>query len=472
MHHFHGSRVFNQTMTATTTSTVTGALSTLPPARRYRVALSGGLDSTVLLHALVQCDLGAPLEALHLHHGLSPRADHWQAVCEALCARLGVPLTTRSLTVAVAGRGLEDAARQARYQAFDECLGEEELMLLAHHADDQVETLLLRLLRGSGPHGLAGMVRQRALGRGQLYRPFLPLTRAQLKAYAEAHELEWVEDESNADTHFERNYLRHRVVAPLRERWPAMASAWAQSAVLCAESDALLQELARGDLGRVTCFQDSLGPSLGSVLDLEGLEAFSPGRRHNLLRYWLQSQQLPPPGRELLNQLDRQFIGGREDAQARLAWAGLELRRFRQGLYLLRSQWLDQRSGSEPERRILALEPGRHGLPGGGTLTLTWDSEARAPQRLRPDLPPLRLTWRQGGERCRPAGRAHSQKLKKLLQDYALEPWWRDSVPLLYSGNELVAVGDLWVCAGFEAGRNQPGYRLSWSPVAGETGKF
>lgn len=449
----------------TANSTITNALASLPPARRYWVALSGGLDSTVLLHALAQCDLPAPLEALHLNHGLSPRADDWQAQCEVFCARLGVPLTSRSLRVTASGKGLEDAARQARYRAFDACLQEGELILLAHHADDQVETLLLRLLRGSGPHGLAGMARQRALGLGQLYRPFLPLTRDQLKAYAQARNLDWVDDESNADTRFDRNYLRHRVVAPLRERWPAMASAWAQSAALCGESDALLQELAQGDLRRVTCFQDSLGPSLGPVLDLEGLAAFSPARRHNLLRYWLQSQQLPPPGRELLNQLDRQFIGGREDARARLAWAGLELRRFRQGLYLLRSQWLSHPPDLEWTPQALSLAPGQYELPGGGALTLTWDSEARAPQRLRPDVPLLTLDWRRGGERCRPAGRAHSQKLKKLLQDYALEPWWRDSVPLLYVGEELVAVGDLWVCAGFEAARDQPGYHLSWSPV-------
>ena len=449
----------------TAIATVTAALTDLPPARRYRVALSGGLDSTLLLHALARCDLPAPLEALHLHHGLSPRADHWQAHCEAFCARLGVPLTTRFLQVTAVGKGLEDAARQARYRAFDECLGEAELMLLAHHADDQVETLLLRLLRGSGPQGLAGMARQRALGRGQLYRPLLSLTRAQLKAYAEAYQLEWVEDESNADHHFDRNYLRHKVVTPLRERWPAMASAWAQSAALCKESDALLQELARGDLRRVTCFQDSIGPSLGPVLDIEGLAAFTPARRHNVLRYWLQSQHLPPPGRELLNQLDSQFIRGREDAQAHLTWAGLELRRFRRGLYLLRSQWLEHRPSPESELRILTLEPGRHDLPGGGTLTLTWDAKVRTAEGLRPDLLPLTLTWRRGGERCRPTGRGHSQKLKKLLQDYALEPWWRDLVPLLYSGQELVAVGDLWVCAGFEAQHDQPGYRLSWSPV-------
>ena len=452
--------------------TVTAVLTDLPPARRYWVALSGGLDSTVLLHALAQCNPPVPLEALHLHHGLSPHADQWQVRCEAFCARLGVPLTTRSLKVTAAGKGLEDAARQARYRAFDECLGEDELMLLAHHADDQVETLLLRLLRGSGPHGLAGMARQRALGLGRLYRPFLPLTRAHLKAYAEAHQLEWVEDESNAEHHFDRNYLRHQVVAPLRERWPTIASAWAQSAALCGESDALLQELARGDLRRVTCFQDSHGPSLGPVLDIEGLGAFTPARRHNLLRYWLQAQQLPPPGRELLNQLDSQFIGGREDAQARLAWAGLELRRFRRGLYLMRSQWLEHWPGSGWQPQTLVLEPGRHALPGGGELTLSWDSEARASQRLRPDLPPLILAWRRGGERCRPAGRAHSQKLKKLLQDWALEPWWRDSVPLLYSGEQLVAVGDLWVCAGFEAEGRQPGYRLSWNPLGQKPDKF
>ncbi len=451
------------------------ALSKLPPAPCYWVALSGGLDSTVLLHALVtvqamlQTQPPASIRALHVHHGLSEHADHWLAACEALCADLGVPLESVGVKVEPRGRGLEDAAREARYRVFEQTLPAGHCLLTAHHGDDQAETLLLRLMRGSGPRGLAAMADSRALGRGCLHRPLLGVTRAQLEDYARVHHLQWVEDDSNTDERFDRNFLRAQVMPRLRQRWPGLARAWGESARLCAESEQLLGELAGEDLERAVASVVSSRPTLAPVLDITRLRELSPPRRHNLLRHWLRSQSLPVPGREHLKQIDQQLIGGREDSRARVQWEALELHRFRSGLYLLSSRWFDPGSDSRP-RSGLAFTPDRGAalsLPDGGRLEAERAVGSAAGPGLpilRPGLGALTVRWREGGERCQPVGRAHSQALKKLLQEHDLEPWWRSQVPLVYRGDVLVAVGDLWVCQGFGAGGEEPGHRLIWRP--------
>lgn len=460
----------------------------LPGAKVYWVALSGGLDSMVLLHALISAELSVPVKAVHVHHGLSPRADQWQSLCESTCRTWGVPLETVSVEVQRRGKGLEDAAREARYRVFEALLAPGERLLTAHHGDDQVETLLLRLMRGAGPRGLAAMARFRSLGEGALARPLLGLTRAELEGYAQAHQLQWVEDESNADRRFDRNFLRHEVVPQLRQRWPSVVSAWGESAALCAESEGLLGELAEEDLAQAVCPSVSGRPTVGQVLNIESLQRLSLPRRHNLLRYWVRVQGVAVPGRERLIEIDKQLIDGREDARARVSWIGefperseprdaesqglqsqrsearVELRRFRGGLYLLRSAWIAK--SPEPDQSI-ALDRATdlpQTLPCGGSLALEEALSQANKICLRMDLPRLTLRWREGGERCRPVGRAGSQTLKKLLQEYHLEPWWRPKLPLIYSDTTLVAVGNLWICEGFAAPPGQPGYRVDWRP--------
>lgn len=446
---------------------IANAVQAIPSASAYWVALSGGLDSTVLLHALVQSLPKASIKALHVHHGLSANADRWQQHCQTLCDQLGVSLTSVPVQVENRGKGLEDAARRARYAVFEQYLQSGECLLTAHHGDDQVETLLLRLMRGSGPGGLGGMRPSRTLGRGGLHRPLLGLTRDQLEAYARHWQLRWVEDESNGDVRFDRNYLRHQVLPPLRQRWPELVSAWGQSARLCRESEQLLAELAGEDLERTVRLEVSHRPRLGPVLDLAALRALSDARRHNLLRYWVASQGEALPGRELLAQIDAQLMLGRADARAQVGWSGLSLQGFQGGLYLLRQKWLNNEGVGASESlywdvsREAALA-----LPDGGQLMRERAEAKPGSSLLRQDLPALELRWRQGGERAHPAQRRHSQRLKKLLLAYGLEPWWRDRVPLLYVGDELVAVADLWVCRGFEAPPGEPGYRLSWCPAA------
>lgn len=432
--------------------------------QRLWVAFSGGLDSTVLLHSLVQLALSQPILALHINHRLSPHADDWERRCARYCEALGVPFRAQRVQVETDGKGLENAAREARYGAFKTYLEAGDLLLTGHHADDQAETLLLRLLRGSGPGGLAAMARQRPLGSGTLVRPLLTVERRELLVYAQQERLTWIDDESNADPHFDRNYLRQTVLPALAARWPGFSRQWQASADLCAESEQLQEDLARQDLGAAQPRPEWGGWSL----DLSAAATFHSARRRNLVRYWLRRMGLVAPSRVQLEQIDTQLLAGEPKADARVTWcARWELRRFRQRLYLLHPDEVPEVSAL-PASVPVVSDGGltRVSLPQGGVLDFCPQASATT-ARLRADLPDLHVRWRRGGERCRPSHRTHSQSLKKLLQEAGLEPWWRARVPLVYSGEHLVAVGDLWVCEGFVAGPDQSGWRLRWQRQTG-----
>lgn len=431
-----------------------------PTVKRWWVAYSGGLDSAVLLHGLVMTRPGVPVLALHVHHGLSAFADAWQAHCEHQCARLGVALTVEQVTVTADGRGLEDAARRARYQAFERHLQPGDGLLLAHHQDDQAETLLLRLLRGSGPRGLAGMAAQRTVGCGILFRPLLGVSRALLEQQAQQWALQWVDDDSNLSAVFDRNYLRLQVLPLIAQRWPDFAGQWQQSAVLCGQAEQLQQEVAAEDWQRA----DGRAERLGSSLSLPYLQGLSPFRRGNVIRFWAEKQQRELPERVHLQEIEEQLVSGRQDSAAQVHWGSVQLRRFRQRLYLLPAASArdirDQgRSHGEGEAAGEAVhwDGCRPLIWGGWRLSLEPVSGGgfrRPPQGFM-------VTRRQGGERCHPHGRAHSQTLKKLLQEADVEPWLRHQLPILTVDGEIAVVGDLWFCRGREAVAEQ-GYRLCW----------
>ncbi|HWV16111.1 MAG TPA: tRNA lysidine(34) synthetase TilS [Cellvibrio sp.] len=430
------------------------SLAEVSPAATWWVGLSGGLDSCVLLHALRALQLPVRLQALHINHQISVNADTWQAQCADFCAHLQVAFCAVKVSVKNSGRGLEDAAREARYRVFEEAIKPGDILFTAHHADDQSETLLLRLLRGTGPRGLAAMARVRPLAEGFLYRPLLDFSRAELETYARAQGLSWVDDESNADDHYDRNYLRNQVLPLLRERWPAFAGKWQQTAELCASNEALIEELALQDL-QLADFQAAF---IGTSISLTYLQSLSPVRRHNLLRLWLREQKLATPEQAHLQQIERQVIAGRQDAEVQVGWGDVSLRVYRQRVFALPVAELPV---AESAGLAVSIEQpqGSIGLANGLQLKFEW-CEAGVGHLLRPNLDHLHIRFRQGGERCRPAGRAHSQTLKRLLQDCGLEPWLRDSLPLLYSGEQLVAVADLWVCEGYAV--REGGYSLKY----------
>jgi len=283
----------------------------LAPAERVCLGLSGGCDSVVLLHLLHRLGLGERLSALHVHHGLSPHADAWAAFCADYCARLGVPL--QLVRVAVdrhSGLGLEAAARAARYAALAESPAE--VLILAQHQGDQAETVLFNLLRGAGVAGAAGIPQERALPGQRLLRPLLGSSRDELQAYAVCHELSWVEDESNADTRYSRNFLRHDVLPLLSRRFPAAEHSLAQAAQHFAEADELLAELAAGDW-RAACGDAGAAPRV------RVLRTLSLMRLKNLLRYRLRELGWRAPGAVRLEEFARQLLSAGPDRHPELA---------------------------------------------------------------------------------------------------------------------------------------------------------
>ncbi|TXS95386.1 tRNA lysidine(34) synthetase TilS [Parahaliea maris] len=411
----------------------------LATAPHWWVAYSGGLDSTVLLHLLVNArriNPGLPaLTALHVHHQLQAEADSWLAHCKQQCEGLGVNFDAQRVAVAVQGRGLEAAARDARQAVFANRLGQGEVLLTGHHQDDQVETFFLRLLRGAGVEGLGAMAASRPLGEGQLHRPLLEFPREQLLAYARLYNLSWIEDPSNRDTDLDRNYLRSRVLPMLAERWPGYRATVSRAAL---EQQAAAHALAE-DLPPITTLHNRFGDP---GLPLDDVLEQGDAQAARLLRRWLRQQGLRAPDRASLLEFLRQLGQAAADREPRLVVDGAVFQRFLGELYRLPAT-PDWRAAEGLE--LGAGNPLTH--PGLGRLSLVPAGEGEPGIVLAPEER-LTLRFRRGGERCRLASREGSHSLKKLLQEAAVPPWWRERLPLLYRGEELLAVADCWYCSG------------------------
>ncbi len=419
------------------------------PPPRYLVAYSGGLDSTVLLHALSRARGPAqvPIVAVHVNHGLQPQAENWERHCLRFAEQLGVELVTRRVEVAAPDpRGIEAAAREQRYAALEALVRPGDYVLTAHHQEDQAETLLLNLLRGSGATGLAGIGPVRPFGEGFLLRPLLGTPRAELAAYAAEHALEWCEDPSNADRRFDRNFLRARILPALRDRWPAAPARLARSAELLAEANELLEDLAALDLV-------ALGGE-PARLDADGLRRLTPARQRNVLRHAIRRLGLGPAPSTRLEQAVHELLPAPPGAQPLVRWSGGELRRYRGTVHVLRP--VEYRLPADN----LVLPAGGDAVPLGGSLgSLRLE---RAPRGIDPARvgKGLRIAFRAGGETLRPLGREHKQSLKKLLQEQGVLPWMREFVPLLYADGQLVAVGDLWIA---DEAACADGYVVRWT---------
>ncbi len=392
----------------------------LAPGAVVHVAYSGGLDSTVLLHFLAHYDPRFRLRAVHIHHGLQALADEWAEKCARFAASLGVGFEL--LRVQVDGldpAGPEAAARNARYEALRGLMQPGDCLATAHHRDDQAETVLLRLLRGSGVQGLSAMRVLRTLPPGWLWRPFLQLPRERLYGYAQEQGLRWIEDPHNRDPRYARSWLRSELTPLLRERFPQVEESLARTARLAGEAAALLDELAALDLPAAR---------QGEALGVAALLALDAARRHNLLRWWLRQHGFEMPAAELLERVEREVLAAAEDAEPLLGWAGCELRRYRDRLYAMTP--LPPAPAAQP---ALAWIGEQLPLPPGcGRLQL-------------PQPPPqgLRVSFMRGGERFKPAGSAHSRTLKNLFQEAGVPPWVRLRTPLVEAAGELVYVAGI-----------------------------
>lgn len=420
----------------------------LNPSNTLLLALSGGLDSCVLLHLLAASKqtISFNLHALHVHHGLSANADSWADFCAKQCALLNVPLEIVHVNIDENTKlGIEAAARKLRYEALFNYKKNEVLpdfIVTAHHQDDQAETLLLQLFRGAGVKGLASMATVDEPRR--LLRPLLDASRKTLQEYAEQHHIQWCDDESNHNTDYERNFVRHEVMPVLEARYPAVKSVLARTASHLAEANDLLDALAAIDAEHLL---------LGNSLCLRGLSTLEISRAKNLLRWWFSKNHLAMPSSEYLSEIINQLFNAKADANISIVLQHLTLKRYQQRAYLFQAQntqsfdlvW-------NGESQLL--------LPNGGQLQ--FKQTLGAGLALKYGMTKLRITNRDGGERFKPNVLRPTRTLKHLLQEANIPPWQRDNLPLVYWHDTLACVPGIGVACELQAAADELGVEVIW----------
>lgn len=414
------------------------------PGQRLTLGLSGGLDSVALLDILVQ--LSAPLQfqldAIHVNHHLNPNASGWADFCARLCQDYAIPLKIADVTIEPDGHSLEASARNARHAVL--ARSDADFIVLAHHLDDQAETLLLQLMRGSGVAGTSAMGEYRH----RLLRPLLELPRSTLERYANQRRLTWVEDESNLDTRFDRNFLRHRLLPVMKERYPAYRETLYRASRNFAESALLLEELAQ---------LDAMSAIRDGKLSTSALESLSFPRAKNLLRHYLRQHGIAAPSAIHLEEMLRQLLDARQDARIRIPLGAFELRRFLGQAWIIPVQLPPAHGFCQPWR-------GEHNLqlpPLGGELEFCMvHGQGISLARLQRENVTVRI--RHGGEHLQPDCKRPRRSLKNLFQEAGTPPWSRRILPLIYSGDRLAAVTGIGIDCEYQAGADEPGILLEW----------
>jgi len=424
--------------------------------RSYWVAYSGGIDSHVLLHVLANHQHlfeNIYFHAVHINHALNVKADQWAEHCRKECGRLNIRYISIDVDATPnTGESPEAKARQVRYEAIARLLKENECLLTAHHQDDQVETLLLQLMRGSGPKGLSAMPPYSNLGKGCHVRPLLNVRREDIHAYAVANQLKWITDDSNMDTRLDRNFIRHEVVPVLLKRWPSLAQTVSRSARYCAEAVEILEHSAQQIL-------EVINPDRNEYLSISTLKKYRLAEQRNTLRYWFQARRLGIPSSAQLAQVVEQISSAADDASPIVRWENTEIRRYRDQLYAMprlnkfdvtqKHQW----HVAEP---LVIKDLGR-------LVALPVCGQGVAKKYIKEGL--LEVRFRQGGESIQPVGRKENHTLKKLFQERGIPPWVRERTPLLYNGDDLMAVGDLFINRQFNATEGEDAYIFQWESI-------
>ncbi len=417
------------------------------PGQRVALALSGGVDSVALLHILLQLrpHLGFDLSAVYVNHGLSPNAGHWGEFCADLCRDRQVSFEAVPVRVPRrVGESLEAAARAARYQAL---LSQPvDFVVLAHHLDDQAETLLLQLLRGAGLKGLSGMPEVRAL-RPAFLRPLLEIPRSAIVDYAQSHGLRWVDDESNQNSAFDRNYLRRQVLPMLEKRFPAYRETLSRTSRHLAEAAQLLDELAQLDAGRAIREER---------LSVGVLRGFGEARAKNLLRHYLAGQGVPTPPAGRLESMLQQLLSARDDAQVHVRFGGFDIRRYRGEVYV------ESALGVPMDFVLTWNSQDFLDWPGGGGRLLFRPTVGEGISLARLQDAAVTIRHRRGGERLRPDCRRPTRTLKHLLQEAGIPPWRRLRLPLLFCGDDLAFVPGIGVACAYQAQPDEAGLAVQW----------
>ena len=422
---------------------------------KYVIAYSGGVDSLVLLHCFKQVNVA--VRALHVHHGLQTVADDWVTHCQKICEQLNIPLDVLYVDAKQKpGTSPEESARIVRYQALQDNLTEGECLVTAQHLNDQAETLLLQLFRTASAAGLSAMPAVRQFGDHVHIRPLLSFSRKEIEDYAKENDLCWIEDPSNQDVSFDRNFLRKDILPRLENRWPEVAKQLSIVASLQSNNLQVLEDMAAVDLANVlTTQKKQFKPcvfEIMSMLSLERLKQLSSPRLRNLLRYWIIITLEKQPTRNLLEEIAKSLIKAQQDAKADIAFSGYAFKKFQENLYLLKINDESKTQNDQVWNPSSVLK-----LPG---LNIQLRAVMTIGEGLNKNLldESLNICLRKGGEKFHPAGRRHSQSLKKLLQEADVPPWERDVIPLVYFKDDLIAVGGLWVSKRFSVGDGESGW--------------
>ena len=422
-------------------------LANLPHARKYWVGFSGGVDSTALLLALQDsvASLTTEFAAIHFNHGLHPRADSWQEHCRRFCEQKGIPFHARLLDLSQRHRvSAEEHARNERYRQIESILAEDEIYLTAHQADDNAETVFLNLMRGGGVDGLAGIPGLRKLGSGWVARPMLCFHRSELERFLRNRGVEWLEDPSNRQQHFDRNFVRHSVFPMLEKRWPGVIRRINQTARHAGEFSRNLERTLTSRFGRL--LSDSFTMPLSPLLKLD------PETQALIIRQWLRGQEIATPPRLRLNEFLQQ-IGQIRDAEnhAELRWPG-HLLKHHGGVL-----WLHKQPGPGVCPTVSWTE--------GACLTL---GPGFGEMRLDHPSGPLPTGWQIGarktGSRLRVKRSGTNRKVKELFRELGIPPWLRGSIPVLYWDGEVAALGDWLLSARLEDHLASAGTSLRWEP--------
>lgn len=414
--------------------------------KTYWIAYSGGLDSHVLLHVCAELRKHYAIlcKAIYINHGLSPNAMAWASHCDAVCRELNIDFISASITIhANQGDSLEAIARDTRYKAFAEYLNAGDVLLTAHHQDDQAETVLLQLMRGAGPKGLAAMPNIKSFAKGLHGRPLLGFSRKALEAYAHHHGLQWIEDESNRNVDFSRNFLRHDILPLLKKRWPSVTDTLSRVAEHCAEAQELIDATMDQHLAWVQC---------GAGLSIAMLLTFPAVIQRHVLRRWFLRLRFPIPSAVKMQQIQQTLLKAAEDKLPHIYWGHVELRRYKNVLYAMKRLLVhdDTKSYVWDFSELLVL-------PNVGHL----HAELVAGQGLRKDIKQVTVRFRQGGEFCRLPGREFHHDLKKLFQQWGVPPWERSRVPLLFVAETLIAVVGYYLNTDYAAKEGEQGWGVA-----------
>ncbi|MBT6419130.1 MAG: tRNA lysidine(34) synthetase TilS [Gammaproteobacteria bacterium] len=419
-------------------------------ANKLFIGYSGGVDSHVLLHLLANIpELKNKLNAVYVHHGLQAEADDWANHCQQIAADLCVHFQCVKVNAqALSGQSPEEAARNARYQAFKKILGKNDLLIFAQHRNDQLETFLLQLFRGAGLKGLSGMPAAINFAAGKLIRPLLEVEQQTIKGYAQQHKLQWIEDPSNLDTQFDRNFLRHQVIPLLEQRWPSLDKTVARVATHCANAQTLLSSNAKQQMNLIYEVDKQ-------CLSVIGLSAHESLIQQLIIREWLELLGARMPSQKVMIAIQKDILQARADANPLIQHDGNNIQRYRDGLYLVASKntpdlqqitpWIDKSQPLNlPANGLLELKAAQQGIS-----KTVWQQNC------------IEVRYRQGGEKIVLPWRSGRHSLKKLYQEAGIAPWLREVLPLIYINGELAAVAGYWVSADFHV-QDGECINLSW----------